>query len=80
MDPDDPPPGTSHAEPEPTTPDTLREWSREEDTIVLEAIKNGCTTIDTLVDQLQQNDLLTHRTDEEILDRFTFLMDIILNL
>lgn len=47
---------------------------------MLEAIKNGFASEDELVQRLQLNDVLTKRTGDEIRERFTFLMDIILNL
>lgn len=57
-----------------------KQWSRDEDKIVLEAIKNGFSSEDDLVQQLEQNDDLNDRTGDEIRERFTFLMDVILNL
>lgn len=59
--------------------DILLSWSRDEDKIVLEHIKMGFTSEESLIVTLQ-TEQLSNRSYNEIYDRFKFLMDIISKL
>ncbi|XP_058055930.1 uncharacterized protein LOC131207336 [Anopheles bellator] len=55
-------------------PDVTR-WTREEDKIILEEMKNGYSSVAPLVQRIKQK--LVERTNEQIRNRFEFLLEVL---
>ncbi|XP_052863145.1 uncharacterized protein LOC128269782 [Anopheles cruzii] len=62
------------AVPSKPVPDVTR-WTREEDKIILEEMKNGYSSVAPLVERIKHK--LVERTNEQIRNRFEFLLEVL---
>uniref|UniRef100_A0A2M4BCT1 Myb-like domain-containing protein n=1 Tax=Anopheles marajoara TaxID=58244 RepID=A0A2M4BCT1_9DIPT len=85
-EPSDDPPSFRNGETEHTTATAavvtpvpeVTSWTREEDKIILEEMKNGYSTVESFVQTIASK--LTERSGEQIRNRFEFLLEVLLKV